>query len=79
MIAVHKQKTRDRVDYIRDTMIGAQGLPKDIKACIKELEAAIGDKPSPNATTGNDGQAFLAKNPKMRAGSKSKTPQRKKG
>jgi len=63
MIAIHKQKVRDRVDFIRDTMMGAQAQPKDIGTYVSELQREVGDKPV-KAPAG-DGQKFLAKFPKM--------------
>lgn len=78
MIAVHRQKTRERLDYIRDTMMAAQAMPKDITKYLSELQGAIGDKPEAGPQK-NDAAAFLAKNPKMRAASKPNAAPRKKG
>jgi len=62
MLSVHKQKTRDRVSYIQDNMISAQGLPKSVTDYIRELSKAIGDDV---ADTRGDAKAFLSQNPTM--------------
>lgn len=62
MLSVHRQKTRDRVDYIQDNMISAQGMPKHVKDYIRELLKVIGDDV---AEAKSDASAFLSQNPKM--------------
>lgn len=64
MQAIHKQRTRERIDYVRDTLLAAQCMPKDVTKYIAELQVAVGDKPAAEpAPTG--GKEFLAKNRKF--------------
>lgn len=75
MLSIHRQKTRDRVDLVSDTMMASQAQPKDIKAYVAELAKEVGDAP---VTLKSDASAFLNKNPKMKRPSPKRPPTKKK-